>query len=391
MNYKAANHTYNFAFHNYKDAIRNSPSIKTLVLRSNSPYKIPQHLLKQISKKCQLNSLDLFVNVEAVVTPESLNQLLRKQNNTLETIKMRTGPSKDIEKFLNITWSIPSATNQEAISFKRLKFLSIDMTIMQNFINHGYSFLTVTDLDLWINYPSKEQPYAGLAENLKRVFPKLKHLKLNEDWRNSIQATEIEELEKIADIIDEIFLHHVNLKLTLGLIQNFAKANNIYLDNGTNRNPPEFPMRNPELLLANLVSLQIVASKGRITFSEYLAFFKFCPNLKVFNMLLRYIDGYENSLFIQKIREGRIGKSIQEFGLFLPNICLTKDLLHVMIKHWPCLQIINDIQRVTANRPVDAASLQDLANSLQMKAYMNTMSTIVDMHRELFFRKPFIR
>ena len=119
-----------------------------------------------------------------------------------------------------------------------------------------------------------------------------------------ITKKDLDQLMKYADYIDEIVLHNVQFNISLALIQNFVKAKMIHMKGG--KDLPELPLRNPEMVLPNLVKLKIFAWKGHIKFSEYLMFFKACPNLKVFNALFKHIDGYDESYFIQKISEGSI-------------------------------------------------------------------------------------
>ena len=359
--------------HEFEAAIINSPSIKNLVLDCEGSNKIPEHLIRQISKACQLNGLLLFCNSHKIVTPGSLNQLLNEQSETMEVLAARTQPFEDMEIFFRATWS---SINQESISFQRVEKFIIDMAMLQYFMNYGTSFPTVMNAGLQI---TDTQQFYGLAEKVRRVFPNMKHFKFFSEPVD-IQSNEIEELGKIADLVDELYLEGVKLNISISIIQDFVNAKDININFKYDHNYlwsrsfDRIPLRKPDLVLPNLVNLQIVAPEGWITFSEYLTFFEHCPNLNVFNMLLRIISGYDKSSFIQILSEKRIGLAIEEFGLFLPDMVLLYDieLLETMIKHWPRLEIINGIHRVTAEKPFETTVLHDIANSLQMEAHNHT-------------------
>ena len=367
----------------YEAAILNSHSVKTLIF-DNCCSKKSDHLLQLISKTCQLNNIAFYGPFETG-TGETYNQFLNEQGDTLQRISMIVLPKELLDDFASKTWVVQSSVNEQAIiTFKSLEHIIICMEIFQLFKNHGYSFPTVTTVHLRIVNQPDEEPFYKLDEDLSQIFPKLQHFELE---TANIWSSQMEQLGKLAEMIDELFLQNVKFKVSVGIIQNFTKADTIYLDFAKHQLHmlPKIPLMNPELVLLNLVKLYINAPQACITFPDYLAFFKLCPKLIVFHTLLHTISEYDKSYFIQKISEQRIGQNIEEFGLCLPDNVLSKDLLQAMIKYWPCLQVINVMHKITEDNPFDAANINDLANSLHMEAFIDNVD-LRQLSVEIYFR-----
>ena len=413
--------------HIYEAAIANNPSIKYLHLDSDSVQRIPNHLIQQISRLCKLKVITINHYLQSLLAPEALNQLLCEQSGSMIEICLLTEPNKStndnyilntlsrknvslkkLESFLLCTmytlytiYGIPYTitcfpSQREPICFKRFKKLTrliIDTAILKFLMNH-YDFIpTVTYLKLNIKHKFDEQLICKLSKNIKKLFPNLKSLEL---WNNEnyINLNEIEALGKTSEIMNYVCLERIRLKPSPGLIQDFVNAKFIYIKCAMrNRYWEVFPkvqLRNPELVLSNVVNLQILAVAETIKFSEYLDFFRFCPNLKVFNMLVENINRFKKNVFIEEIHNGRIGQKIEEFGLFLPRTILVNDcdLLQSMIICWTNLRIINGIHSIRLSGPLNVSSLNEMAKSLGMETYTNTNS-LKDVRMKICFREHY--